>query len=233
MTGPKASPPLVLVVGDDPPVRRFLVSTLVAHGFRSRHAGTRAAVRSEDAAQDPDLVILDAGHRGVDGVGLTSRLRAATTAPIVAVLNPSREEERARVLDAGADDYLVKPFGTGDLTARVRVWVRQSANGKGRRAPVTKTPHLQIDRDRHCVLVDGREVHITPLQFRLLDALARTRVATSEPKILRAVWGHGEVPPAHYLRAHLRQLRLKIEKDPSHPRHLLGEPGAGYRLRLG
>jgi two-component system KDP operon response regulator KdpE len=231
--GQAVSAPLVLVVEDDPRMRRFLVSTLVAHGFRSLHVGTQAGARIGVAVEDPDLIVLDVGHAGIDGVGLTSRLRESSLAPIVAVLNPSHEEERTRVLDAGADDYLVKPFGTGDFLARVRVWLKQSARARGRHQPDTPSAHLQIDRERHCLVVGGREVHITPLEYKLLETLARTPTAMTETQVLRAVWGRGDAPPLQYLRAHVRQLRQKIEKDPTHPRHLVGEPATGYRLRLG
>ncbi len=233
MNGHATRQPLVLVVEDEPQMRRFLVSALLAHGFRSLHVGTSVGSRAGLGVQDHDLLIVDVGHAGVDAFALTSRLRGSTSAPIVAVLNPAREEERSRVLDAGADDYLVKPFGTGELLGRVRVWLKQSARTRDQGRADAPPAHLRIDRNRHCLVVDGREVHITPLEYRLLEALARTSTAMTEAQILRAVWGRGNLPPVQYLRANVRQLRQKIEKDPARPRHLLGEPGGGYRVRLG
>jgi two-component system KDP operon response regulator KdpE len=233
MNGPAVGQPVVLVVEDEPQMRRFLVSALAENGLRTVHVGTRAGMRAGAVAHDPDLVVLDVGNVGTDGVGLTARLRQWTAAPIVAVLDSSAEVQRNRLLDAGADDYLVKPFESADLLARVRVWLKQSGRTRSRFEPDAAFPHLRIDRDRHCLVVDGREVHITPLEYKLLDTLARTSVAMSEAQVLHAVWGRGDIPPVQYLRAHLRQLRHKIEKDPTRPRHLVGEPSAGYRLRLG
>jgi two-component system KDP operon response regulator KdpE len=215
-------------------MRRFLVSTLVAHGYRSVHLGTRSSARSRMSGLEPDLVVLDVAHPGIDGVGFTTRLRQWTSAPIVAVLNPSREEERAAVLEAGANDYLVKPFGTGDLLARVRVWLKQGGLGGPRGSSEAPTAHLRIDRERRCVIVDGHEVHMTPLEYKLLENLARLGSnGATEEQILLTVWGPSDSPPLRYLRAHIRQLRQKIERDPARPRHLLSEPGGRYSLKLG
>lgn len=235
MNGEVARQALVLVVEDEPQMRRFLVSTLAAHGYRSVHLGARSSARSRMSGLQPDLVVLDVGHPGIDGVGLTTRLRQWTSAPIVAVLNPSREEERAAVLEAGANDYLVKPFGTGDLLARVRVWLKQGARTAGPHgSPEAPTAHLRIDRERRCLIVDGNEVHITPLEYKLLENLARVGSnGATEEQILLTVWGPNDTPPVRYLRALIRQLRQKVEKDPARPRHLLSGPGERYSLRLG
>jgi two-component system KDP operon response regulator KdpE len=234
MNGLAAGRPMVLVLEDEPQMRRFLVSTLSSHGFFSLPAGTRTSAGVPGAGHEPDLVVLDIGHPGIDAVGLTSRVREWTSAPIVAVLNPMREAERAAVLDAGANDYLIKPFGTADLLARVRVWLKQAARlrrpwGQSQ----ASAPGLQMDPERRSLLVDGREVHITPLDYKLLHTLARSgAVAMTEDRLLQAVWGPNATAPVQYLRARLRQLRHKIEKDPTRPRYLLTAPGGGYRLRL-
>jgi two-component system KDP operon response regulator KdpE len=231
--GSTADQPLVLVVEDEPQMRRFLVSALSTHGFRSVHVGTQASTRSPGVGHEPDLIVADVGHPGLDGVTLTAALREWTAAPLVAVLNPSREEERAAVLDAGANDYLIKPFGTGDLLARVRVWLKQASRLKRPRPQGEPAGgSVRIDRDRRCLIVDGREVHITPLEYRLLETLARAPAPKTEQEILRAVWGTAAPPPVQDLRAHVRQLRQKIERDPTRPRHLVSEPGGAYRLEL-
>jgi two-component system KDP operon response regulator KdpE len=232
--GLAAGRPIVLVVEDEPQMRRFLVSTLSTHGFFSLPAGTRTSVRVRGGGHEPDLVVLDIGHAGIDTVGLTSRVREWTSAPIVAVLNPMREDERAAILDAGANDYLIKPFGTADLLARVRVWLKQAAR---LRRPWVQADApavgLRMDPERRSLLVDGREVHITPLDCKLLQTLAHSGAnAITEDRLLHAVWGPNATARVQYLRARLRQLRQKIEKDPTRPRYLLTEPGGGYRLRL-
>jgi two-component system, OmpR family, KDP operon response regulator KdpE len=234
MNTPVAGRPVVLVVEDEPQMRRFLVLTLSAHGFHSVQVGTRTNVHARLAGHEPDLIVLDIGHPGIDGVSVTSRMRSWTTAPIVAVLNPTREEQRTAVLDAGASDYLVKPFGTADLLGRVRVWLKQAAHLKRPRAPTDAAAKgVRLDAERRSLIVEGREVHITPLDYKLLQTLARAdAIAMTEERLLQAVWGPNSLPPVQYLRARLRQLRQKIERDPTRPRYLLKEPNGGYRIKI-
>jgi two-component system KDP operon response regulator KdpE len=234
MRGSPAVQALVLVVEDEPQMRRMLVSALASFGYRSIHVGTKGEPLTRAVGHEPDLVVVDVSQPEVDGVGLTSRLRDWTSAPILALLAHGREKERIELLDAGANDYLVKPFDTEDLLGRVRVWLRQV--GRGRSAHVLSqagVPRLEIDRERRSILVDGREVHLTPLECKLLLALARhPGRAMTDRQILDAVWGSEDAPQPQYLRAQVRQLRQKIEGDPGRPRHLLTEPGGGYRLKL-
>jgi two-component system KDP operon response regulator KdpE len=226
--------PLVLILEDDPPMWRLLVSALASHGFRSLQMGTHAPAFAGVARHHPDLILLDAG-RGVDAVGLTMQLRDWTDAPILVLLESARERERAELLDAGANDYVVKPFGPADLTARMRVWVRHGAREIRAQLPAGPTAaRLRIDRERQSVFVDGREVHLTPTECTLLLTLARGRAAVSEEHLVTAVWGPRKKSLAvQHLRTHLRQLRNKIEPDPMRPRHLVSEAGGRYRLRLG
>ncbi len=235
MRGSPAVQALVLVIGDEPQMRRLLVSALASFGYRSLHVGTKGGPLTRAVGHEPDLVVVDVSHPDVDGVGLTNRLRDWTAAPILALLGDGREKERAEVLDAGANDYLVKPFATGDLLGRVRVWLRQvGRTHKPHIPPQANAPRLVIDRTKRSLLVDGREVHLTPLECKLLLALARSPgLAMTDRQILDAVWGPDDAPQAQYLRAQVRQLRQKIEGDPARPRYLLAEPGGGYRLKLG
>ncbi|MGD0679947.1 MAG: winged helix-turn-helix domain-containing protein, partial [Polyangiaceae bacterium] len=213
---------------------RSLVSMLATHGFRTLQASTRAGPLTRAVGHQPDLVLLDVSHAAVDGVALTTRLRDWTVAPIVAILARSRENQRAAILDAGANDYIVRPFATADLLARTRVWLREKARMQAQRfASDVSTERLRIDRDRRTMFIDGREVHITPLECKLLLALAHNSGrAMTEEQILAAVWGAKDATRAQYLRTHVRQLRQKLERDPSRPRYLVTEAG-GYRLKLG
>jgi two-component system KDP operon response regulator KdpE len=235
MRGSPAVQALVLVVEDEPQMRRMLVSALASFGYRSLHVGARGGPLTRAVGHEPDLVVVDVSHPDVDGVGLTTRLRDWTSAPILALLGQGRERERVELLDAGASDYLVKPFATSDLLGRVRVWLRQVRRTPSPNAsPTANAPRLVIDRERRALVVDGREVHLTPLECKLLLALARSPGrAMTDRQLLDAVWGANEAPREQYLRAQVRQLRQKIEGDPGHPRHLLTEPGGGYRLKLG
>jgi two-component system KDP operon response regulator KdpE len=176
-------------------------------------------------------VLLDAGPRSIDAVGLTAQLRAWTSAPILVLLARSRNRERTALLDAGANDYVVKPIATADLVARMRVWLRQQRpRGTYQHGP----ERLRIDRERRSVFVDGREVHVTPMERKLLLALARRAGSPmTEAQIVAAVWGKGSKTRAHNLDAYMRRLRQKIERDPARPAHLFAEAGGGYRLKLG
>ncbi len=234
MRGSPAVQALVLVVEDEPQMRRLLVSALASFGYRSLHVGTKGGLLTRAVAHEPDLVVVDVGQAEVDGVGLTARLRDWTSAPILALLAHGREKERVELLDAGANDYLVKPFATEDLLGRVRVWLRQVGRVRKPHIPMQGGGrHLEIDGERRVLVVDGREVHLTPLECKLLLVLARNPGrAMTDRQILEAVWGD-DAPQPQYLRAQVRQLRQKIEGNPDRPQHLLTESGGGYRLKLG
>jgi two-component system KDP operon response regulator KdpE len=225
---------LVLVVDDEPQTRRMLATALASFGYRSLHVGTMGGPLTRAGGHQPDLVVVDVSRPSIDGVGLTTHLRAWTSAPILALLADGREKERVELLDAGASDYLVKPFATEDLLGRVRVWLRAGRGRKPHVPPYAIAPGLEIDIERRVLVVDGREVHLTPLERKLLVALARNPGRTmTNRQILDAVWGSNDAPQPQYLCAQLRQLRQKIEADPRRPRHLLTEPGGGHRLKLG
>jgi two-component system KDP operon response regulator KdpE len=225
--------PLVLVLVDEPRIRRVLVSALASDGFRSLHLDTHTPALAHALHHDPDLVLLDVGRERNEGLNLTMGLRERTSVPILVLLDASREREPVELLDAGANDYFVKPVNTTALLTRIRVWLRQTARRPRTRAGAGGD-RLRIDRERHLVLVEGREVHLTRTEGSVLDALARTRGRpVTEEQIIQAVWGSNPSPQAkQHLRAHIRQLRHKIEKEPLRPRHLVADSGGGYRLTL-
>jgi two-component system, OmpR family, KDP operon response regulator KdpE len=233
MSRSAAFQPLVLVVDEDPHLGQSLVSTLASHGFRTLHAATRDSALTRAVGHEPDLILLNVVAPTTDSVGLTSRLRASASAPIVLLLDRSGEREKS-VLDAGANDFIIKPFSTADLLARIRVWLRESARTHvPRYLADARADRIRIDRERRSIFVEGREVHITPIECKLLLTLARCPgKALSEEQILSALWGPGSSTRAQYLRAHVRQLRQKIESDPGRPRHLVTDVTGGYRLKL-
>jgi len=224
--------PLVLLV-DEEPGKRLLVSALANHGFRCLRAGADPEALTLAVRHEPDLVLLDASPRGVDAVGLTTQLREWTSAPILVLLARCRSRVKTTLLDAGASDYVLKPVATVDLVARMRVWLRQ----RQQRQRSTYEPgadRLKIDRERRVIFVDGREVHLTPIECKILLALAR-RPGTpmKEAQIVARVWGRGSRPRAQHLHAHVSRLRQKIERDPTQPAYLVSDDHGGYRLRLG
>lgn len=229
MTGTE---PLVLVVEDEPQMRRFLRACLESHGYRLVEAASAREAEQLAASHNPEAVILDLGLPDVDGIDLTRRLREWTRVPIVVVSARGREEDKVLALDAGADDYLTKPFGVNELLARLRVALRHARRqGSGRDIPVIEVGALRVDLERREVSIEGREVKLTPIEFRLLALLARNagKVLTHR-QILEQVWGPGYAAQPHYVRVHMAELRKKVEADPARPRLILTELGVGYRL---
>lgn len=228
------SGPIVLVVEDDKQMRRFLRVTLRVNGYRVLEAETAGAALVTVAARDPDVVVLDLGLPDEDGMDVLQKLRTRFFKPVVVVSARQFEDDKVRALDLGADDYLTKPFGTGELLARLRAALRKrnraAAAGS---AGVVVAGDLRVDLERHQVSVRGAPVKLTPIEFRLLQALARNagRVVTHR-QLLADVWGEEHVGEAHYLRVYMSALRRKIELDPARPKLLLTEPNAGYRLQL-
>jgi two-component system, OmpR family, KDP operon response regulator KdpE len=225
--------PLVLVVEDEPQMRRFLRATLNAHGYRLVEAESAAQALAHATAHNPDLVLLDLGLPDGDGLDVTKRLREWSVTPIVVISARGQENDKIAALDAGADDYLTKPFGTGELLARMRVALRHAEQGAGDASePSIDFGDVSVDRARRRVTRRGEEVHLTPREYRLLLALARHagRVMTHQ-QLLKEVWGPNSVRETHYLRVYMAQLRHKLEDDPARPNHLMTEPGVGYRLR--
>ncbi len=221
---------LVLVVEDEPQVRRFLRASLASRGYRVLEATTVREALQLATGHVPDLFLLDLGLPDGDGIELTRALRGWTRAPIVVLSARGREEDKVDALDAGADDYLTKPFGVNELLARLRVALRH-AQAVPREGPVLQVGSLRIDLARREVVVEGREVRLTPTEFKLLELLARNagKVLT-HGHILRAIWGPHSTQ-AHLVRVHMAELRRKVEADPARPRLLLTEVGVGYRLR--
>jgi two-component system KDP operon response regulator KdpE len=224
--------PLVLLVEDEAPMRRLLRAALGAHGYRVVEAATAREARQLAVSHHPELLILDLGLPDGDGISLTRELRGWLEAPIVVISARGRESDKVATLDAGADDYLTKPFGVNELLARLRVALRNARGGRGGTGEaVIEIAGLRVDRDRREVTVEGTGVRLTPLEYRLLVVFVENsgRVLTY-PQILKAVWGvaHGEA--VHTVRVHVAALRKKIERDPARPRRLITEQGVGYRL---
>lgn len=230
MTGPE---PLVLVVEDEPQVMRFLRATLPAHGYRVIEATSGAQAIVEAETRQPDLVLLDLGLPDLDGLEVTRRIRGGSAVPIVVVSARGQERDKVQALDAGADDYLTKPFGTEELLARMRVALRHAARvAGGDGEAVFEVGELRVDLAARLVFRRGEEVRLTRTEYRLLEALVQNagKVLTHR-QLLREVWGPGAASETHYLRVYMAQLRHKLEDDPARPRHLLTETGVGYRLR--
>ncbi|MFI5371521.1 MAG: response regulator [Candidatus Eisenbacteria bacterium] len=226
--------PVVLVVDDEPPIRRFLRAALEAQGYRFVEAATGQEALAQAATRAPELVLLDLGLPDLDGFEVVRRLREWSAVPVIVLSARGREDDKIRALDAGADDYVTKPFATGELLARMRVALRHRARAGSEETSVVETGDLRIDLGRRQVTVAGAEVRLTPIEYRLLMALARHpgRVLTHE-SLLREVWGPGYTTQHHYLRVYMAQLRHKLEREPSRPRWLITEPGVGYRLHEG
>ncbi len=223
---------VVLVIEDDLAIRRFLRAGLETQGFRMLEAETAEGGISAAAMQAPDLVLLDLGLPDADGLEVVRRLREWSQTPILVLSARGQESDKVRVLDAGADDYVTKPFAMGELLARMRVALRHVARTADDDATsVVEAADLRIDLARREVTRAGALVKLTPREYRLLTELARHpgRVLTHE-SLLRAVWGPSYTHQHHYLRVYMAQLRQKLEADPSHPHVLLTETGVGYRF---
>jgi two-component system KDP operon response regulator KdpE len=223
--------PVIVCIEDDPQMRRFLRTSLDARGFRVFEAEAGRQGLIEAGTRKPDLVILDLGLPDMDGVDVVRELRAWTPVPVIVLSARNREADKIGALDAGADDYLTKPFGIGELMARIRVALRHASAGAAGHDEVWTAGGLRIDFARRLVTLGGEALHLTPIEYRLLTVLARNagKVLTHR-QLLREVWGPAYADRAHYLRVYMAQLRHKIEADPAQPTLLLTEPGIGYRL---
>jgi two-component system KDP operon response regulator KdpE len=227
------SSPLVLVIEDEPQIRRFLRATLGAHSYRLVEAATAQEGLMHAATRQPDIVILDLGLPDLDGLELTQQLREWSTVPIIVLSARGQESDKVAALDAGADDYLTKPFGVGELLARLRVALRHTARTTQEPGEAVFTVGgLRVDLARRQVFVTDQEVHLTPIEYKLLTTLVRHagKVVTHH-QLLREVWGPGASSETHYLRVYMGQLRHKLEANPARPRYLVTESGVGYRLR--
>ncbi len=221
----------VLVVEDEAEIRRFVRMALVAEGFEVFEADSVQRGLIEAGTRRPDLVVLDLGLPDGDGVDLIRDLRAWSDLPVLVLSARTTEADKIRALDAGADDYLVKPFSAGELLARVRAQLRRRTRVGADGSTTIEFGDVRIDLLRRVVEKAGQPVHLTPIQYRLLVHLTgHPHCVRTHRQLLHAVWGasHGEDTP--YLRVYMGQLRKKIERDPSQPRHLLTEAGVGYRF---
>jgi two-component system KDP operon response regulator KdpE len=224
--------PVIILIEDEPEIRRFLRASLLSNGYRLVEATTGGEGLQAAETRQPNLIILDLGLPDMDGLEVIRQLRAWTAVPIIVLSAKGQETVKVAALDAGADDYIAKPFGVSELLARMRVSLRHADRSEqGGATPVLVTGDLQIDFAQRRVQVKGKDVHLTPIEYRLLTTLARHagKVLTRN-QLLTEVWGRPYADQVHYLHVHMAQLRRKIEGDPARPRYLLTEPGVGYRL---
>jgi len=224
--------PLVLVIEDEQEIRRFLRATLAARGYRLIEAVTGEEGLHLAASHLPDLVLLDLGLPDVDGLAVTRRLREWSAVPILVLTARGQERDKILALDSGADDYITKPFGIGELAARMRVALRHAARpGQPEPDSTYQVDKLSVDLARRRVVLDGGEVHLTPIEYKLFACLVRHagRVVT-HTLLATEVWGKEAHEQRQYVRIYMRQIRNKLEKTPARPRYLLTESGVGYRL---
>jgi two-component system KDP operon response regulator KdpE len=224
----------IIVIEDEAQIRRFLRTTLTAEGYQVIEAETGKQGLSEAATCKPDLIILDLGLPDMDGRDVVKGIRSWSAVPVIILSARSQEIDKISALDAGADDYLVKPFGIGELLARIRVALRRvSSVANGEEEGVFAVAELKVDMIHRKVTVGGAEVHLTPIEYRLLTVLVKHagKVLTHQ-LLLKEVWGPNYVERAHYLRIYMGTLRHKLEKEPARPRFLLTEVGVGYRLAV-
>jgi len=213
-------------------MRRFLRVSLTGHGFRLIECETGSDGLTQAATHNPDAILLDLGLPDMDGIEVTRRLREWTRTPIIVLSARGQEQDKIAALDAGADDYLTKPFGMGELLARIRVALRHKDVVGEAGEPVFAVGDLHVDLSRREVRVGGEEVRLTPTEYNLLAMLVRNagKVVTHR-QLLKEAWGPTHTSQTHYVRIFMSQLRHKIEKDPARPRYLITELGVGYRLK--
>jgi len=224
--------PVVVLIEDEPQIRRFLRATLTGQGYRLFEASSGADGLVEVGSRQPDVVIVDLGLPDIDGLDVIHRMREWTDVPVIVLSARGQERDKVAALDAGADDYVSKPFGAGELLARIRVALRHTAGASHESdGAVFKVGELQVDLLRRQVLVSDKEIHLTPIEYKLLTMLVRHagKVVTHQ-QLLREVWGPAHTEQAHYARVYMAHLRHKLEAEPARPRYLLTEPGVGYRL---
>jgi len=223
----------VLVVDDERQIRRALATNLRARDYEVDLAETGEQALALASERHPDLVVLDIGLPGIDGVEVVRGLRGWTDVPIIMLSVRGEENDKVAALDAGADDYVTKPFGMNELLARMRAAVRRTPTGTGAENAVVEAGDLVIDLVDKRVHRDGDQVHLTPIEWGLVEALVRSNGRlVSQRQLLQTVWGPEYGTETNYLRVHLANVRRKLEADPSRPRHFITEPGMGYRFHL-
>jgi two-component system, OmpR family, KDP operon response regulator KdpE len=225
---------MILLIEDEPQMQRFLRIVLQGQGYCFIEAQTGQEGLVQAATRSPDIILLDLGLPDLDGLEVTRRLREWSDIPIIVLSAREQEQDKIKALDAGADDYLTKPFGAGELLARIRVAIRhkvmrQSTTGE----PVFILDNLRVDMSRRQVFLNEQEVHLTPIEYKLLTVLIQNagKVITHW-QLLKEVWGPSYAKETQYLRVYMTQLRHKLELDPARPRFLINEPGIGYRLKI-
>jgi two-component system, OmpR family, KDP operon response regulator KdpE len=227
-----ADAPKIVVVEDDEAIRKFLRVTLTHHGYRLVEACEGQAGVIAAANERPELIVLDLGLPDIDGLEVLRQVREWSTVPVIVLSARGQEKDKVAALDAGADDYLTKPFGVGELLARIRVALRHAARISNKPGePIFSVGDLRVDLGKRQVFVRDELVHLTPIEYRLLTTLIKHagKVLTHH-NLLSEAWGPEHVSETQYLRVYMNQLRHKIEPDPHRPRYLLTEPGVGYRL---
>lgn len=227
MTEPR---PTVLVIEDQPEIRQFLRSSLGAEGYRIVESPNARRGTIDAGMHKPDLAIVDLGLPDFDGVEVIRRIREWSHIPIIVLSARIQERSKIDALDAGADDYITKPFGVGELLARVRVALRHATRSASGSKVIILGP-TAVDLEKRRATRDGNEIRLTPIEFKLLTCLAQhLDMVVTHRQLLREVWGPSHEEQTHYLRIYMRQLREKLETDPVQPKHLLTETGVGYRL---
>ena len=230
------SSPTVVIIEDEPQIRRFVRSALEAEGWQVHEADTAKKGLTEAGTRKPDLLVLDLGLPDGDGLDVIRDVRGWSCVPIIVLSARSDELDKIAALDAGADDYLTKPFGTGELLARVRANLRRPRNAASDGSaldddPVFRFGEVEVDRTARIARRAGQEVHLTPIEYRLLSVLmANSGRVLTHRQLLREVWGPSHIEQSHYLRIYMGHLRQKLEVDPTQPQHLLTETAVGYRL---
>jgi two-component system KDP operon response regulator KdpE len=222
--------PTILVVEDEPDIRRFLRTSLSVEGYRVAESSTGRRALIDAGTHKPDLAIVDLGLPDLDGIEVIRGIRGWSPMPILVLSARTQERSKIDALDAGADDYVTKPFGVGELLARVRAALRH-ATRSGSGESVLRLGGVIVDFERRVASRDGAEIRLTPIEFRLLALLAKhVGMVVTHRQLLAQVWGPTHENDTHYLRVYMKQLREKLESDPVRPRHLLTDTGVGYRL---
>ncbi|MBF0102505.1 MAG: response regulator [Desulfobacterales bacterium] len=224
---------LILLIEDEPQMRRFLKITIQSHGYRFSESITGQDGLIQLATRNPDIVLLDLGLPDIDGLEVTKRMREWSQVPIIVISARDQEEDKIKALDEGADDYLTKPFGAGELMARIRVAIRHQLKlSTNSEESIFVIENVKVDLCKRQVFLNDTEVHLTPIEYRLLATLIRfAGKVITHTQLMKEVWGASYVQQTHYLRIYMAQLRHKLEENPAQPRFLINEPGIGYRLK--
>lgn len=223
--------PVVIVVEDEPKIRRFVRMSLESDGCQVFEADSVRRGLIEAGTRKPDMAVLDLGLPDGDGVDFIRDLRTWSDIPVIVLSARTSETDKVEALDAGADDYLIKPFGAAELLARVRAQLRRRTRVPGAGQNVFKFGNIQVDFSRRIVERDGKPLHLTPIEYRLLAYLASNADSVlTHRQLLKNVWGPTHAEDSHYVRVYMAHLRKKIEDDPSQPKHILTEAGVGYRF---